>query len=516
MDDLFDRLQNAMEREQRIATCVSVATHYLGFDDLPFHRQIYDIVDGPGLRQRAIIPAPRDHGKSVACAFVLPIKRILNDQNYRILIGQKRAEQAKKSVRLLRQVFEKNTKVIEDFGDIRGRPWEKHMFYVKRTIGGMQAKDPTVEGVGVEGAITGGHFDLIVLDDILDEENTKTETRRAAIDNWLRGTVLPLMEPQTQIIIICTRKHYRDSYGWLLENPFYYHPKCRFDDYGHHNACGFRAITVEPQYDYIWDEEGRTITGVKVKGDYEVLEPALRGIEWLLLKRGEVGDIYFRREYQNDPSGMQGIFFHDEWLGRWVWPHEWNDSYKDSLVDYRILPPIGEMSRYISIDPAIKKGPQNDMFGMAIHGVDSGGHVYLLDTFEEQIEFPEQVDLIRRKAAEVHPRAIIVEDRGYQDALRQQVLAFQNLPIYPMQTTTDKKVRAVAISPYLEMGRVYVHSKQEKFWNEYRQFPSGKNDDLLDAWMLGIEWLMARNIGNIEIALFSTKRDMFYRRAPLR
>ena len=497
--DLIGDFRKLLVRQDRISSCRKVATYYLGLKDLPFHREIYDQVDGPDKHDRIIIPAPRDHGKSTAIAITLPLKRILNNPNYRVLIAQKSKRQAEKTVRILREQFESNPRILSDFGDMRGTPWESDKFYVKRKA--TMEKDPTVEGIGMMGAITGGHFDLIVLDDILDEENTKTELKRQRGEEWLRGTIMPMAEPGTQIICICTRKHFRDLYGWLLENPLWWHPACRREDYGHHNSCGYRAIDTFPMYDFVRNPDGHIID-IEIKGDYEVLEPAHRGIKWLLTRRGETGDAYFRREYQNDPSGMEGIFFHDEWLGRWLWDHEWHSSYEESETMWVKKPPLDKLRVFAAVDPAIGQGGKADYFALVVLGMDTIGRVFLLETFTDRLPFPKQVDKLVEIDARWDPVEMYVESNVYQDSLQQQTQLRGAIPLVPIKTNTDKKMRAVGIQPYLEQRRVFVREDQEKFWVQWKQFPSGRHDDLIDAFMMAIEALMFRPTGSLDWAMF--------------
>jgi len=500
MTDFINDFYRSLVIRNRIATMEAVADNY--FKLLPpteFHREIANICDGPKHYNSIIIPAPRDHGKTTWVAQVLPIKRILNDTNTRVLIAQKSREQSRKTVRILKDVFEKNPDIIKDFGDLVDSPWEADRFYLKRS--NKTLKDPTVEGVGVMGTVTGGHYDLIIIDDILDDVNAKTELTRRRVADWFRGTVMGLAEPHTQIIVICTRKHYRDVYGELLENAFFYHPSCRSDIYGHHNRCGYRAIVIEPhKVDFIMDENG-VVTEIKTEGDSEVLWPDVRPLKWLLEQKYKFGEVYFNREYQNDPSGMEGLFFHDEWLRYWAWAHEWTEKHEEG--PYFQIPPMEELRIFMSIDPAISTKESADYFAYVVFGMDRAQRLYLLETYTAKLEFPDQVKLLVTKSQEIHPAAIYVESIAYQDALRQQVASLGTLNIVPVKTSKDKATRAVAVMPFLEQHRILVREDQEEFLNQYRQFPSGKNDDLIDAFILGVQEIMSKHIGIADLALYT-------------
>jgi len=507
MVDYINDLYKSLKIRDRIASMQSVGEYYFDLHAAPFHNDIATTVDGPDRYSSIIIPAPRDHGKTTWVAHVLSTKRILNNFNTRVLIAQKSREQSRKTVRILKDTFEKNPRIVEDFGDLVDMPWEADRFYLKRSNKGL--KDPTVEGVGVMGTVTGGHYDLIIIDDILDDVNAKTELTRRRVGDWFRGTVMGLAEPKTQIIVICTRKHYRDVYGELLENQFFYHPSCRSDIYGHHNRCGYRAIIVEPhKVDFVLDDNG-VVREIKTEGDSEVLWPEVRPLRWLLEQKYKFGEVYFNREYQNDPSGMEGLFFHDEWLMHWVFKHEWSEKHEEGA--YVQIPPMEEMRLFMAVDPAISTKESSDYFAYVVMGMDRAQRLYLIETFTAKLEFPEQVKLIINKSDELHPSAIYVESTAYQDALRQQTSSLGTLNMIPVKTTKDKSTRAIAIMPFLEQRRILVREDQEDFLNQYRQFPSGKNDDLIDAFMLGVQEIMSKHVGGVDLTLYTSKGDVYDR-----
>ena len=95
--------------------------------------------------------------------------------------------------------------------------WQQSRIYCKRT---RRGKDPTVEAVGVGGAITGGHYDIIILDDVEDDENTRTDERLNGLIEWFTGTIMQLREPHTKIVVVGTLKtNKQDIYKLVLNSP---------------------------------------------------------------------------------------------------------------------------------------------------------------------------------------------------------------------------------------------------------------------------------------------------------
>jgi hypothetical protein len=79
-----------------------------------------------------------------------------------------------------------------------------------------------VSGAGVGGAVRGGHPDLIVLDDILDDKNSQTDYQRKKLQKWFSETVTPMATPSTRILVVGTPQHMLDLLmGFLRNNPQY-------------------------------------------------------------------------------------------------------------------------------------------------------------------------------------------------------------------------------------------------------------------------------------------------------
>lgn len=104
-----------------------------------------------------------------------------------------------------------------------------NMLFFNRT---EEQRDATLEAAGLLGSITGSHFDVIIVDDLIDDESTRTRKRMENVHQWFQGTVEPLLEPWGRMIVVGTRKHYNDLYGRLMESGAYrvIHDKAIQDD----------------------------------------------------------------------------------------------------------------------------------------------------------------------------------------------------------------------------------------------------------------------------------------------
>jgi hypothetical protein len=86
-------------------------------------------------------------------------------------------------------------------------PWTMHSLSVIRDVA---ARDPTVRTCGVHGNILGARIDLLIIDDILDWENTRTQTGRDDLYNWFHATLETRLTRQARILCIGTAWHRDD------------------------------------------------------------------------------------------------------------------------------------------------------------------------------------------------------------------------------------------------------------------------------------------------------------------
>lgn len=83
---------------------------------------------------------------------------------------------------------------------------------------------PTVAAYGTGGAITGSRADVIVADDLLDFENSRTAHQRNLVEQWLHNSLLSRRKSKTgRAIVIGTAWHHDDIYskarkegGWVV------------------------------------------------------------------------------------------------------------------------------------------------------------------------------------------------------------------------------------------------------------------------------------------------------------
>ncbi len=206
-------------------------TYYCGMEPIPFRKKwvkrAADLYDEAKLTQdqrKLLLLGPRKHGKTES-VITFCLRTVARDRNVRILIVSNKEGNAKKRLKRIKRLLGKK-KITNDWcsgdpneglGPFRDRDsqWTSTAIEVIRE---SDAIDPTIEVVGIGGAITGGHFDVIIFDDVEDPKRVKTAAARKETRDWYEGTVVPMLEPDGFMLVIGTRKHYRDLYAHMMDD----------------------------------------------------------------------------------------------------------------------------------------------------------------------------------------------------------------------------------------------------------------------------------------------------------
>lgn len=141
---------------------------------------------------RAVLFAPVEHAKTQHVAVGRTVYTLGKDPNKRLAIVSNTFEpHATKILSSIRKHIETNPRVHRVFPKLKpskapGDPWGQSAITVEReTI----AKDPSVQALGTYGPINGSRLDGIILDDILNFENTRTPEQIQKLIGWLDAEV---------------------------------------------------------------------------------------------------------------------------------------------------------------------------------------------------------------------------------------------------------------------------------------------------------------------------------------
>ena len=415
------------------------------------------------LFQFLVLLAPRGHGNSTVFGCWFPLWKIYMDANATIMLVASSASISETELRTVRQHIETNTQLEMGFGAL-GPPsalrWTQSELIVdrpKRTL-----KDPTLTATGQGSEILGRHVSngFILCDDLVDDMNVSNPEGRTRLLEWLKGTLLPVLEPDQQLIVVGTRKHWDDLYGHLMELTQFHSATYRAIE---ENADGSKAV--------IW--------------------PAKYSLDALNKLNQTMGSILFDREFRNDILSDANSYFPFKWF-KGEGATRGCFAYDEHILDHHYG---SDLRKVIAVDPAISQVEGSSYFVAMTLGLDERGDFHLLNLFRAHLDFPEQIRVVARLCDQFLPSAVVIEDNGFQVALVQALKELHHqVPVISHRTTQQKHDPNQGIpllSSFIEQGRIRFpmgDPESEKtsmvVVDELNKLGRGKHDDcVVTLWM---------------------------------
>jgi hypothetical protein len=287
----------------------------------------------------------REHGKSslITCAGV--IQEVLIDPELTVAIFSGTQKSARKFLHQIKQEFETNAFLREAYADVvwqkpkQDAPrWGLDGIVLRRT---SNPKEATVEAWGlVDGMPTGGHYGLLVYDDIVTLETVRNpEMVRKATESWEMSDNLGAGNVRKQHI--GTRYSFGDTWGQILERN-----------------------VLKPRI-YPGSDDG-TPTG----------NPVFMAPERWREKLKTQRSTFSAQMLLNPLAGSEQVFKPEWFESRW---------------DVR----PATLNVYIMVDPSAGRTRSSDNCAMAVVGVDKGGSRYFLDGHCHRMGLTERWDTLR-------------------------------------------------------------------------------------------------------------------------
>jgi len=415
-----------------------LANYVLGLKLQPFHLSMlrYQFLHPDNLQL-----AFRGAGKSTSCTITKSIHLLLKNPNLRILIASKTAMNAEGFLKEIKNHFESNQLLAEIFGphydQRKVTKWDtREIEVLPRT---KPNKEASITCVGVDTTIVSKHYDVIISDDLIDEENSRTKGQREKTHTWYYQTLDPThneVPHRGEHHRQGTRYHYGDLYGHLIDNELK----------EHHNIIPALKDGRSP-----WPDK---------------YPP-----QWFAEKRKKSGIIIFNAQYQCDTEAMKGEVF------------QFDDC--QTLPDDQ-WPNKGELQIFMGVDLAISESEAADKFAIVVIGTTADRTAYyVLDHFEGQLRFNAQTDKILEFARRWDPIRIGIETVAYQEAQYQNLKdRAPDVRLKSIKTDKDKMVRAWKFTPVFEDKKMFFRKSQQLLIEHMVLFPNAPHDDLFDAFEL--------------------------------
>lgn len=421
-----------------------------GYQPAEHHREMLQIMleavakAGTPEAEDLVILEPRGHAKTTWGNTIFLAWLISQFPNLRIGLLSKKDELAYDFSKAIRWTFENSGRHQEIFGNnVSLAKWTDKEWYHKDSPWQGQ-KDMTLFAAGTGSAIVSKRFDIILADDILDADNTKTPEQRALVEEWWQKTVRPCLTPNGIVIMLGTRWAVEDLYE-TLTTP---------GEDG--TEAAFRLVLRKALI-----EDPEAPDGIRA------LWPEVWPLGRLAKELKNMGAAFFSCAYNNDVTGLaKGNVFQRS-----------NFDYFDKLD------PTKQYTVRMGVDLASSEKQSADFTARATTAEDEDGNFYVLAVYRDR-RAAEHEDFIRDGwAAHQEMALVITENNQFQSTLVQRVMKeYPRIPIEGRKSDVDKVTRARAVAARYEAHKVFHHKslKDSEFELELVTFPKG-HDDMVDA-----------------------------------
>jgi predicted phage terminase large subunit-like protein len=300
---------------------------------------------------------------------------------------------------------------------------------------------------GVGTGLTGFGGNLVVLDDpIKDRQEAESEIVRNHTWDWYQDVLSTRVMREGAVVCLGTRWHEDDPIGRILATP------------GASDWVRLRIPYLAEDNDPLGRAPGQPL---EVFGTVPSVE------------KGEISAYGFSALYQQSPTPAGGGVFRREWMQR----------------RYQALPTNDPRWRvYSSVDLGGKQGVGHDPSAIATWGTD-GISFYLLDYWSSQAEYADVKAKVIATFWEHAPRLVLVEDATWAQPLISDLRRETGVRMAPVTPIGSKWVRADAVSPLFEAGRIVLPQSApwlDGWMHEHLSFPNAAHDEAVDTTSMAL------------------------------
>lgn len=401
---------------------------------------------------RLIVILPPQTGKSTVGTVGGCLWALHRNPRLRVVLASYSHHLAHRMSRQVRNLITSNSggRGSNDLG-IRLAPDQRAANNWETTLGGG------LYATGVGGSLTGRPADAALVDDPLKgRKEADSIVVRDSVWDWWEAVLSSRLAPGAPVVLTLTHWHYDDPAGRLQrEQP---------------GQWDVLHVPAQADPDILWpDPLGRA------PGEY--LEDVRgRTTEQWERRKAEAGDEWVPL-HQGAPSAPGGAMFDVTRLRHW---RPTPDGH--GIVTSRPWR-IRDLFRFVTVDTASSEKPTADYTAAAAWGVTPASELVMLDVTRARVPEHQHLDLVRPLVERWSPEATYVEP-----SLRSTLLVREAVQagwvIRDLKADKSKTLRAAPLARRVADGVVFLpeqHRLLDVVVEELRQFPAGRNDDIVDT-----------------------------------
>ena len=401
------------------------------------HQELCDFLEREK-KSKKLILLPRGSFKSTIVTISYPLWKLIKDPNLRILISSETYIQSKTFLTAIKNHISDNETFKTIFGDQKKEDsvWRQEEI----TVAGRTkvAREPSIATSGVGQTRVGFHYDIIILDDVVSNNNINTpEQIKKIIEHY--KLLLSILEPGGLLIIVGTRYSFADLYHHIEEE---------------------EASTFDILIRGAIDDDGK------------LYFPSRLTKSFLDAQRKAQGSLHFANQYLNKCIDDGSAMFRVDWVR----------FYRES--------PQG-LNVFMLIDPASTATRTSDFTGIVICGVDHNSNIFIIEAINNKSTIGEMVNLIFNKVVQYDINlsgTVALETNANQQTYKYIFSEEMNkrnfyFPITELKPSSikSKAMRIKGLQPYFENGKIYLKKDQTDLYHQIVMYPRTKHDDLIDA-----------------------------------
>ena len=320
----------------------------------PFHYEIADAITDKEKRQVAII-LPRGHGKTVLTKCDIMQSFCFTKEPLFYGWVSATAKLATGNMDYIKYHLEFNERILYYFGSLKGSKWTETD--VETTNGCKLISKSNISGIR-GGAKLHKRYDLVILDDFEDENNTITPEARSKNSNLITAVVFPALEPSTgRLRINGTPVHYDSFINNLIVN---------------------YEKSVKQGEEFSWD----VVLKKAILPNGTMLWNSWFGKKEMERKKkfyADSGQPYkFYQEYMMEVQSADDSMFTREHIRYWDGSYKYDNESDLSFVN--VDGDIKPINVFAGVDPATDSARRDADYSVIIAiGVDEDNNIYILD-----------------------------------------------------------------------------------------------------------------------------------------
>jgi len=441
-----------------------------------FHYEIADTISNPENKQTAII-LPRGHGKTVMTKCDILQQFCFTKEPLFYGWVSATAKLATGNMDYIKYHIEFNERIHYYFGNLKGNKWTETDVELKN--GCKLISKSNISGIR-GGAKLHKRYDLIILDDFEDENNTITPEARAKNSNLITAVVFPALEPGTgRLRINGTPVHFDSFINNLISN---------------------HEQSKKENKEFSW----KLVLKKAIADDGTMLWDSWFGKKEMERKKKFYADSgqpqKFYQEYMMEVQSEEDAMFNRHHIKYWDGSYMYDE---ESEIGY-IMPIDGDtqpVNIYVGVDPATDSQRRDaDYSVLMVIAVDLNNNVYVLEYIRKRgipvLGIPGEgklgiVDYMFQLTEKYKPHLFVVEDTSMSkpvfQSLRAEMRRRNNFQIRFKEekpgTRMSKRDRIQEIlAQRFAIGQIHIKKDHYDLNREIITFgPRMAHDDTIDA-----------------------------------